>query len=195
MMRETKLASLLLVAVGGALAMSSPADASVSVALSMDDVAKGSSAVVRATPLDQTSAWENGRIVTSTRLHVDKVVAGEAPSSAEIHVRTLGGIVGDIGQIVEGEAQFNNAAKIPCLIFLLPQGDRAHFVVNGRAQGQLLFSKDVKTSKEIVRIVKAGALLPRRTQITTPVAALDGRDADEVTNEAKSAWERTHASR
>lgn len=175
--------------------MASPADASVSVALSMEDVARGSSVVVRATPIDQSSAWENGRIVTDTRLHVDRVVAGEAPSSSEIHVRTLGGNVGNVGQIVEGEAQLN-IKKTTSLVFLLPQGqDRSHFVVNGRAQGQLLLAKDAKTDKEVVHVVKAGLLVNAKRMVQAPIASLEGRDADEITNEAKLAWERTHVSR
>jgi hypothetical protein len=212
MMREpkTKLPFLLAggVAMLGLLSIASPSDASVSIAMTIDDLAKGSSVVLRATPLDQTSAWENGRIVTSTRMHVDRVVAGSAPSSSEVHVQTLGGIVGDIGQIVDGEASFvskpsNNSSLQSSIVFLMPrtEGNKTHYVVNGRAQGQLLVLKDVKTNREIVKLARTGPLVPRTRilrsadHVTPAMMTFDGHDADEVSNEAARAWERTHATR
>ena len=210
MMRESK-SKLLLPSLGAAtllLSLSSPSDASVSIAMTIEDLAKGSSVVVRATPLDQTSAWENGRIVTSTRMHVERVIAGAPPSSSEVHVQTLGGIVGDIGQIVDGEASFmskpSNNVQQQSIIFLMPRtdGNKTHFVVNGRAQGQLVVLKDVKTNRDIVRLARTGALVPRvRTadqgQAAKPamMGQFDGHDADEVSNEAARAWERTHHAR
>lgn len=203
---KTKLPSL---AGGGLtlllLTLASPSDASVSVAMTIDDLAKGSSVVIRATPVDQTSAWENGRIVTSTRLHVERVIAGSPPSTSDVHVQTLGGIVGDIGQAVDGEASFmsrTSKAAEASIVFLMPrtEGNKTHYVVNGRAQGQLVVVKDVKTSHEIVRLARTGPLVPRVRMSPEPktaalMATFDGHDAEEVSNEAARAWERTHASR
>jgi hypothetical protein len=172
-----------------------PADASVSVALSIDDVAKASTIVVRATPIEQASAWENGRIVTTTRLRVERFIAGKA-SGSELSVRTLGGIVGDIGQRVEGEAVFS--PKTPSIVFL--KATEGTFIVAGRAQGQLVVMKDARTAREIVRVRETGGLVPRPQRIpyalpalSPPVTSFDGRDADDMTNEAARAWERTHA--
>lgn len=221
MMHETKLAWLWLgpsrprtrrafhllggVALAAAATMASDAHASVAFAMTIDDVAKAASLVARVTPIEQSSAWEDGRIVTSTRLHVDRVVAGSG-AGTEVRVRTLGGVVGDVGQLVEGEATFDPKAKSPSLVFLVPapNGDKRgpDFAVSGRAQGQLAVEK--AGSGERVRVMKTGALVRRITTERIPLApppaspmmtALEGRDADDVTNEAARAWERTHAAR
>ena len=83
------------------------ASASVAIAASLEDLARASTVIARVTPVERTSAWEDGRIVTTTRVRVDEVVAGSvAGSTRELRVRTLGGRVDTIGQIVEGEASF-----------------------------------------------------------------------------------------
>jgi hypothetical protein len=173
------------------------ADASVSLALTIDDVARDADVVVRATPLARTSTWEEGRIVTNTRLEVDAVIAGKGAGS-EISVRTLGGVVGDIGQRVEGEAVF--APNAPSIIFLKRRPNDGAFMIAARAQGQLLVTKDAGTAREVVRVRNLGALLPKpqRVPYALPAASqlvtsFDGHDAREVTNEAARAWERTHA--
>jgi hypothetical protein len=200
MMRETKLAWFLLL-LGGGLAATTSADASVSVALSIDDVARASVLVARVVPIEQTSAWEDGRIVTSTRLRVERVVAGTDGVTSEVRVRTLGGIIDNVGQTVEGEARF--APNVASIVFLGHRdGDvapSAPFIVAGRAQGQLVVSKDAR-NHEIVRVAGTGALVqrPQRVPYALPNASqmitmLDGRDAADVTREAARAWERTHA--
>src|SRR5512142_2268947 len=78
------------------------ADASVSFTVVLDALTEESSAACVATPIDSKSVWEDGRIATYTRVHVDRVLAGALAS--EIWVKTLGGAVGDVGQIVDGEA-------------------------------------------------------------------------------------------
>src|SRR5438067_5620753 len=78
------------------------AEASVSFTVPMDALVEESSAACVVLPLDAKSVWENGRIATYTRVHVDRVLAGSAPS--EVWVKTLGGAVGDVGQMVDGEA-------------------------------------------------------------------------------------------
>src|SRR4051812_26591915 len=80
------------------------AQASVAIAASLEDLARASSVIAKVTPLERMSAWENGRIVTTTRVRVDDVVAGAVAGNArELRVRTLGGRVDKIGQLVEGE--------------------------------------------------------------------------------------------
>lgn len=182
------------------------ASASVAIAVSLEDLARASSVIARVTPVDYVSAWENGRIVTTTRLRVDEIVAG-APGAAgtatdgarELRVRTLGGRVGDIGQRVEGEASF--AMSEPSVVFLVPftgpAAEAASFVVTGRAQGQLLVRRDVQ-GQEVVRIGAVGELVERR--IHPPLRAagrrmteLDGSSVQSLSIEAKRAWEVGHA--
>src|SRR5690349_24938231 len=71
------------------------AEASVSVLMSLDEILTASTAVVVGTAGEQRSQWEEvsggRRIVTYTKIKVDKVIAG-SPGS-EVWVRTLGGVV------------------------------------------------------------------------------------------------------
>jgi hypothetical protein len=113
------------------------ASASTFVELSVAELVSKSTLVVAGTPLDGTSVWEDSeggrgrRIVTYTRLRVDRVIDGRAPS--EVWIRTLGGHVGDIGQHVDGEAVLAPAQA--SLLFLHGLSDGTHAVV-GMAQGQ-----------------------------------------------------------
>jgi len=201
MTRETKLFVPLLVFLASSVA--APAsDASVSVALTVDDVARASVLVARVVPQAQTSRWEDGRIVTTTRLGVESVLAGAGVAGSEVRVRTLGGVVGDVGQRVEGEARFTAGA--PSIVFLAKdvQGREdaaARFVVAGRAQGQLVVARDAD-GRDVVRVVGTGGLVERRQRVplappaTAPlVTTLDGRSADDATREVVLAWGRTHA--
>ena len=201
MTRETKLLVPLLVFLASSVA--APAsDASVSVALTVDDVARAAVLVARVVPKEQSSSWEDGRIVTTTRLGVESVLAGAGVAGSEVRVRTLGGIVGDVGQRVEGEPRFTAGA--PSIVFLAKDvhGRRdagARFVVAGRAQGQLVVARD-GSGRDLVRVVGTGGLVERRQRVpltpsaTAPlVTTLDGRSADDATREVVLAWRRTHA--
>ncbi len=183
------------------MSVSLPATSSVSIALTVDDVARDASLIIRATPVQEASEWESGRIVTTTVLRVDRVIAGPAPAPGEVRVRSLGGTVGDVAQLVEGEPQLSPKLAASSILFLKQVGgsddsEAARFVVSGRAQGQLMVARAPRSSQEVVRLVRMGTLLPKHP-LAPPrlVAHLDGADIAEVTAEAARAWERAHASR
>lgn len=71
-------------------------------------------------------------IVTETSLRVEDVLSKARPSSAEIVVRTLGGVLDGVGQLVHGQAQF--AIGAACVAFLTRAPDGALWVT-GMAQG------------------------------------------------------------
>src|SRR3954463_1814298 len=81
-----------------------PASASAVIALTLDDLVDKSDVVVLVTPKSKTARWEAGRIVTYTTVVVDTSVAGGPATGDSLVVRTMGGVVGDIGQKVFGEA-------------------------------------------------------------------------------------------
>lgn len=184
------------------------ADASVAIAATLEDLARASTVIARVTPLDRTSAWEGGRIVTTTRVRVDEIVAGSTGAdprrTRQLHVRTLGGRVGDIGQLVEGEAAF--ASSEPSIVFLAalpplpgPPGSLAEpaYVVAGRAQGQLLVKRDVQ-GREIVRVGAVGELVERRVRPPLRsggqrVTELDGTLVSSIGTAIAHAWEAGHA--
>jgi hypothetical protein len=106
------------VAVSAASVVAGRAGASVSLAVSWEKLLQTSTEAVIATPVDSRSAWEGGRIYTYSHVHVDRAIAGTLPAGGEAWIRTMGGIVGDIGQQVEGEAELVSGQ--PSLLFLQP---------------------------------------------------------------------------
>ncbi|MBX3181613.1 MAG: hypothetical protein KIT72_12910 [Polyangiaceae bacterium] len=122
-------------AAGAALALlGAPARASLARAISLQALTRGSRHVVVGTPADSYSVWEEvggrRRIVTYTRLLVEEAIARLDPAP-ELMVRTLGGRIGDTGQIVHGEAVL--AAERPCVLFV---GGGDVLVVQGMGQGE-----------------------------------------------------------
>jgi hypothetical protein len=123
-------------AITASLVGAADARASVSIAATLEELTGESSAVALVTPEESQSLWEDGRIATYTRVRVERVIAGQTPR--ELWVRTMGGSVGTIGQIVEGEARLDPGR--PCVLFLRahsdPPASASVFGVAEGAQGQ-----------------------------------------------------------
>lgn len=173
-LRAIALASLLAVPPLLTLAPDDPlggpptAEASISVLLSLDELLTASTSVVVGTASQRRSQWEdlpNGRrIVTYTKIKVDKAIVG-SPGS-EVWVRTLGGVVDDIGQAVSGEAQIAVGSK--SVLFLMTRGDVT--VITGMAQGHFPIVADDKGVGRLRASPDAG------TQIRTPGPVIAARD-------------------
>ena len=71
-------------------------------------------------------------IVTETRVRVEDAWARAVPASLELVVRTLGGVLGGVGELVHGQAEFTLKAR--CLAFLTRAPDNSLWVT-GMAQG------------------------------------------------------------
>lgn len=190
--------SLFLLPLAAIAVVPSDAGASTAVALSVRELASTSDAIVRVTQIAKTSAWEDGRIVTTSRVRVDRVVAG-APPASELSIRTLGGVVGEIGQYVEGEADLAQGEQAVLFVTPIRTGTPAMRVV-GRAQGRWSIARDAR-AQEIVRVRGPGRLVERRgesgaetVRATAKLAAsLDGASLDEATSEAAREWSVGHA--
>ncbi len=187
-----------LVAVAMLVAVSGDSRASVSIAVSWDDLLHASAEAAVVTPTDARSAWEAGRIYTYSHVRVDRAIAGTLAPGGEAWVRTMGGIVGDTGQRVEGEPLL--IAGQPSLLFLQP-GPNGSFHVTARAQGQ--FPVIAATSQRpayVVRSEAIGTLVPKQLQAPSPSPAvllaseaLHGRSVDDAAHEIVLAWNRTHS--
>lgn len=144
------------------------AEASVSILVSLDELLLASSYVVVGTAGERKSVWEDlpsgKRIVTYTKIKVDESLVG-APGK-EVTVRTLGGVVGDVGQAVSGEAQI--AAGSKSVLFLMKSGDTV--VVAAMAQGHY----PVKTDENGKTTLRASP--DTGTQIQTPGPTVTARD-------------------
>jgi hypothetical protein len=188
-------AATLVMAVATSAVAPREAGASVSIPVSWDGLLQASTEAVVATPADARSDWENGRIYTYSRVHVDRAIAGALAAGADAWVRTMGGIVGDTGQRVEGEAQL--VPGQPSLLFLQP-GPSGSFHVTARAQGQFpVIAASEQTPAYVVRSGAIGALVPRHVQPPSVPAllaseALHGRTVDDAVRQVLSAWNRTH---
>lgn len=129
----------LLVGVGAGLAsgvFTQQAAATIVRSLSLPALVQGSRRIVVLTPLSAESHVEElgrrRRIVTDTRVRVEEAVAKAAGLPSELMVRTLGGTMGDVGELVHGQAQLTVGQQ--CVTFLLEAPDGLHYV-NGMAQG------------------------------------------------------------
>ncbi|HEY4105650.1 MAG TPA: hypothetical protein VGM44_17245 [Polyangiaceae bacterium] len=104
-------------------------------AVSLVDLVRRSTRVAQVMPLEASSRFENvgdmRHIVTYTRLRIDDAIYGDSGES-EILVRTLGGHVDKLGEIVHGEAQLipNEA----CVLFSQTNADGIELVTE-MAQG------------------------------------------------------------
>jgi hypothetical protein len=113
----------------------SPSHATVLRGLDLKELAGRSTNIVAAHPVSSRSewAWTAGaqRIVTRTRLRVEEGIAGQVAAGQELEVTTLGGTVGDVAQLVLGEAQLKLGES--ALFFLAPLEQGYRLV--GRSQG------------------------------------------------------------
>ncbi len=92
-----------LLAVAAALALAASAQATTMRLATLPELVGLAHVAVRATVLNgQKAAFEGTRIVTRTPVEVVTVLAGPARPGERLEVVTLGGVVGDIGQHVEG---------------------------------------------------------------------------------------------
>ena len=145
-----------------------PAEASVSVMLSLDELVLASTSVVVGTAGERKSQWEETptgkRIMTYTKITIDRAITGSP--GTEVWVRTLGGTVGDIGQAVSGEAQIPKGSK--SVLFLMKRGDVT--VVTGMAQGHFPVINDEKGVSRLKLSPDLG------TQLRTPGPVIAARD-------------------
>lgn len=186
----------------------SAARAAVSIQLSMDELIAASSYVVVATATERRSQWEeiggSRRIVTYTRLSIDRVVAGQP--DGEVWVRTLGGVVDDIGQYVSGDAQL--ALGTQAMLFLTQA--RTAVVVAGMAQGHYPIVNDpgdpgdearkaVGAPRALQRRLAAspdsGKVLPRRGPTISARELLVGATLESAIDTVSRAWKTHHAAR
>jgi hypothetical protein len=169
---------------------------SVSIAITWDGLLRQSLAAAVVTPLDGLSVWEGGRIYTYTRVRVDRAVAGDLALGGETWVRTMGGVVDKIGQLVEGEAVL--APGQPSLLFI-HAGPAGSVEVTGRGQGQFpLVAEPTGARFRVTRNNAMGALLTPQVRASSPgtrlaAEVMHGRYVDDVAIQIAADWSRVHA--
>ncbi|MBX3188263.1 MAG: hypothetical protein KF819_14680 [Labilithrix sp.] len=215
LVRLSVLAAALAAVPATAVMVPSDAKASVSIAVGFDALVRDADAVSVVTPLEAKSVWEDGRIYTYTKVRIDQGVAGELGTGADGWVRTMGGVVGKIGQLVDGEPVLTTGK--PSLLFLrkLRAGG---YEVSARAQGQYPVITDENAKvKKVIRSANVGVLFPPKVKAEVPKdgvtpggsqsvdpriaqsanirlagEALHDRPLDEVVREVAASWKRLH---
>ncbi len=196
----------------------SDAQASVSIAVGFDQLVKDADTVGIATPVESKSLWEDGRIWTYTRLKIEQGVAGELGTGSEGWVRTMGGVVGKIGQMVDGEPVFTTGKS--SLLFMRKFKATGTWEISARGQGQYpVVVDEVSKTRKIIRSATAGVLFPPRAtaelkdadsvaKLSTPAApqttiepsktvrlageVMHDRAVDEVLREVAASWKKLH---
>jgi len=223
LVRSSLLAALLLSAPAAALLVPSDAQASVSIAVGFDALVKDADSVGVVVPQEAKTLWEDGRIYTYTRVKIDQGVAGELGTGAEGWVRTMGGVVGKIGQMVDGEPVLTT--NKPALLFLRKLKTGNGWEVSARAQGQYpILINDTTKARKVIRAASVGVLFPPspprvnpevaavldpKTQSLAPSAAgtvteqvkairlagevIHDRPLDDVAREIATTWKKLHA--
>jgi hypothetical protein len=186
--------ALLLAFVATILCFVPRADASVSIAVQWTDLLARSSDAVVALPAETRAVWENGRIYTYTRVGVDRALAGQLHTGDEVWVRTMGGIVGDVGQHVDGEAVLIPGR--PSILFLQPSGTGS-YDVSARGQGQFPVVLDENKKPKVIRSSSVGALMAPRgqplvVQLVFAAEKLHGRPLDDVARDIAADWDHAH---
>ncbi len=193
----------------GQLAAEHDAGASVSIAILFDELVRDSTGAAIVTPYEQKPVWEGGRIVTYSHVHADRTVAGSLES--DTWVRTMGGTVGRIGQLVDGEPVLT--VGHPGLLFLQPVAESGGvYAVTARAQGQF----PVVLSDKSVPLFRAssavGGLVPTPSTRVTQMAQLRAaaglvadapratdvlhlRQVEDGVRDVATAWIRIHGSK
>ncbi len=135
------------------------AEAAVSVVLSVSELVQTSTYVIIAKAAERQSMWEDApggrRIVTYTRVDVERSVVGDAGSS--VWVRTLGGTVGTTGQWVSGEAIIPAGSR--SLLFLHKSGST--LAITAMAQGHYPVVATEDGKPKLAGSPDAGTLLLR----------------------------------
>lgn len=112
------------------------AQATLVIGLTLQQLVERSTHIVVVSALDarsfQTTIGGRRCIVTETRVQIEDVLGRQPPAAQVLSVRTLGGKVGGMGELVLGQASFS--ASTPDVAFLKRGRDGAHWFV-GMAQG------------------------------------------------------------
>lgn len=182
------------VSLGAALLWPDTAHASTAIALSLPELVEKSESVIVGIPKSKVSRWESGRIVTYTTVAIDTAVAGTGKAGDSLIVRTMGGVVDEIGQITHGEAVLN--VNKPVMLFLraLPAGGKAmagSLVVTGMAQGALPIEIGADKIARLISQPNDLVLVPNAKAPVAPKPAglvLGGLPLPSALTEVRTAW-------
>jgi hypothetical protein len=120
-------------------------DASSLARMSIEQMTRASSLIVRATCVSSATRWQDGEIWTVTLFSPEDVWKGSA--SGAIEVRLLGGTAGNITSTVEGVPHFRQGEEVVLFLESTKYGD---FSVVSWIQGTFRIARNERTGQKIV---------------------------------------------
>jgi hypothetical protein len=165
------------------------AHASVVLTLTLPELVDKSDSIVVALPKSKVSKWESGRIVTYTTIAIDTAVAGAAKAGDTIVVRTLGGVVDDIGQIAHGEAVI--PLDKPIMLFLRPSlASSKTLSVVGMAQGAMALETGTDKITRVTAHPMDLVLVPKPSdpKAVPASATLTGKPLPDAVKDIRTLW-------
>lgn len=174
-MGRSRRGPLALVALSLGVLVAAPASATISRALSLDELTRSARHVVLVTCVEGTSRRDGARrIVTDYTLRVDEVVRGPASSGDTLVMRSLGGVLGDLGMRVEGEPRLEPGARY--LVFLRVLSDGRTLRPVGMSQGVMPVREEAGqlvvspggAELALVQRVRGGQLAPAPAALIHP---------------------------
>jgi len=142
-------------------------------ALSMRQLVENADVIVVATVIEQQAHYDDlDRIVTDSTVRIEDTLYG--PTSETLVVRHIGGVVGELGLTVAGEAAYPDGARM--LLFLRPfdSGD-VGIVMRpvGMSQGEMPIVGEMvlpgAAGVTVVARTTSGQLLPAPAALMTPM--------------------------
>lgn len=160
------------------VALAPIASASVVLQQSIEELTADSGLIVRGTVGGVESRWdrEHRRIRTYVEIRITEGLKGRA--SQVIWVRQPGGIVGDVGQRVEGAAVFEPGEDV--VLFLQPRAEEAVFVPSGMAAGKVLLAKSAAGELRATRRLTGLAFYDLRSSAARPADAAAGTGSEDL---------------
>jgi hypothetical protein len=127
-----------------ALLVSPSAGATTFAHMSVAEMSRASTEIVRARCIANSVGWDEGEIWTFTAFEVEETWRGEAP--ARITVRLLGGRLGNVTSSVSGVPRFRTGEDV--VLFLQPSR-HGNFSIVSWQQGTFRIRRDVRTNEEV----------------------------------------------
>jgi hypothetical protein len=113
--------------------------------MSVAEMSRASSAIVRARCVTNTVGWEAGEIWTFTAFEVEETWRGETPS--RITVRLLGGRLGSVTSSVSGVPRFRMGEEVVLFLEPAPNGN---FSIVSWEQGTFRIRHEIRTNEEVI---------------------------------------------
>jgi hypothetical protein len=145
-------------------------------ALSLSELVFESNHALVGTPIDSFSLWEavggRKRVVTYSSVRAEYSFDGRPPDTSELTVRSLGGVVDGVGQIVPGEVVLRRGATAALFVHKI---DHSLFAVTAMAQGHYPLANDPSGTRRLfatpaAREVSGDGAVQRLDKRTLPEA-------------------------